>query len=196
MKGLFLIVLTAILLVFTGCFSHEDEDIYTNAGGYGQEDGNVYVTTDDYYVTTDDYNEDYNQADEDVSTNTEGYGQTGYNRDENGIHILTDRFFDVQMMEIRVNADDFLGRAIRYEGMFLTVPWGDELLHMVAREGDDCCGVGGFLGFEVYLNDIPGVEDYTWVEFTGVLERLYEDGFGYFLRLNAISMIEIDEPEI
>ena len=111
------------------------------------------------------------------------------------IHIIGDRFFVTQIFEIVFNPEDFLGRTIRYEGMFLSVYWPvtSEYFFLVARPGDDCCGPGDMVGLEVYLNDIPRVDEYTWVEITGVLEEVYAEGHGPILQLNAISMVVVDE---
>ena len=118
--------------------------------------------------------------------------QEDYSQEHEDIHVITDRFFATQMMEIKLDTGSFLGRTIRYEGMFSSHLWEGDLIYIVAREGENCCGPGGFLGFEVYLNDINSVPDYTWVEVTGILEEIYEAGFGYFLRINAVSMSEVD----
>ena len=114
--------------------------------------------------------------------------------EDTDIHVISDRFFSTQIIEIVLNEDDFLGRTIRYTGMFISIHWPvtGNYYYFVARMGDDCCGAGGFIGFEVNLNDIPYVEDYTWVEITGVLE-VFSDEFRENLRLDVISMIEIDE---
>ena len=122
--------------------------------------------------------------------------QEDYGQEYEYIHVITDRLFATQIMEIKFDTGSFLGRTIRYEGMFSSRPWEGELIYIVAREGESCCGPGGFLGFEVYLNDINSVPEYTWVEVTGILEEIYEAGFGYFLRINAVSMNEVDEPRL
>jgi len=108
-----------------------------------------------------------------------------------GIYVIDERFFMDQLTEIKFNAEDFLGSTIRYEGKFYSYYLEDELIFLVGIEGRGCCGMG-FHGFEVYLNDLPRVEEYVRVEVTGVLEKLYDVNFGYFLRLNLVSMDTIN----
>jgi len=109
------------------------------------------------------------------------------------IYVITNRFFTQQMMEILHEPDAFIGRTIQYSGVFVSQLWGDEELFYVAQF-DDCCGPSDTLGFEVYLNDIPRVDEFAWVEITGVLENYYVEGYGNILRVNAISMEELDTP--
>jgi len=122
-------------------------------------------------------------------------GFAGCSSDDDA-YVLTDRFFISQFQNISLNPNDFIGRTIRYDGIFMPVQWQDDAIYFVARfSDDDCCGgVGGIIGFEVYLNDIEPVGRDTWVEITGILEEAYDSDFGSFMRLNAVSMVELDEP--
>jgi len=100
---------------------------------------------------------------------------------------IADPNFATMMQEIQMNRSDFIGRTVRYEGLFLSSRWNDEILYFVARLEGGCCGIHGF---EVYLNDISRFDDETWVEVTGVLEEISSGGH-YFLRLNVIELVEI-----
>lgn len=101
---------------------------------------------------------------------------------------ITDPGFDIRIKEIQLNRHEYLGRTIRYEGMFLSSYWEDEAVYFVVRFEGGCCGIHGF---EVYLNDIPRFDDETWVEVTGILEEFYvEDTGRYFMHLNVISLEE------
>lgn len=99
--------------------------------------------------------------------------------------------FAQHIQEIQLNRNYYLGRTIRYEGMFLSMYWEptNETIYFVAQiQGSGCCGIHGF---EVYLNDILPLEDETLVEVTGVLEEFFDaDAGGYILRVNIISMVE------
>jgi len=112
------------------------------------------------------------------------------------VHTISEEYFMAEFSEIMYNYPEFIGRVIRYDGMFMPMYWHatSETFYYVARFGDSCCGQGGLIGFEVYLNNIPGVDEYTWVEITGVLEEYQIPDLGSILRLNAISMVELDEP--
>ena len=115
---------------------------------------------------------------------TYSYGQSG----DDYIIVIADDDFDMQMQIIQFIREDYLGRTIRYEGMFLSSYWEDEAIYFVARLSSECCGVHGF---EVYLNDFEPFDDETWVEVTGILEEFYVEEAGrYFLRLNVISLMK------
>jgi len=114
--------------------------------------------------------------------------------DDDGILEIGERFFVEQMTDINMNADDHIGRVIRYEGMFRTIHWPatGEDYHMVLRRTLGCCGDDGVIGYEVYLGGIAPFEEDAWVEVTGMLEW-YEVGGLRFLRVVASSVIELDE---
>ena len=114
--------------------------------------------------------------------------------DGDGVVEIRDRFFITQVMDIHINADEYVGRTIRYEGIFLTTHWAatGEDYHQVIRYVDDCCGDGGIIGFMIYLGDIEPLPDDAWVEVTGVLEWFEIGGFR-FPRLAAVSVTEMSE---
>ncbi|MCL2368213.1 MAG: hypothetical protein FWC72_04380 [Oscillospiraceae bacterium] len=106
---------------------------------------------------------------------------------------IEDRFFLTQVNHIRRNADDYVGRTIRYEGMFETFHWpatGD--FYMVFRHTRGCCGDDGIVGYEVYLGDIEPFAPNTWVEVVGVLEWYEVDDLS-ILRVVATSITELAE---
>ena len=103
---------------------------------------------------------------------------------------IPEKLFIAQTNDIYYNADDYLGRTIRYEGMYKnSAEWakaGDETLHYVIRYGPGCCGYDANAGFEVaWDGGYPEADD--WVEVVGVLEQYEEDGYEY-LRLNLSSL--------
>jgi len=110
-----------------------------------------------------------------------------------GIVEIEERFFLTQVNYIRRNADEYVGRTIRYEGMFQTFYWpttGE--FHMVLRNTLGCCGDDGIVGYEVYLGDIEPLPANTWVEVVGMLEWYEVDGLRQ-LRVVASSITEMDE---
>lgn len=111
-----------------------------------------------------------------------------------GVFEITERFFSAQMFEVFADSQNFLGRTIRYEGMFNAryLDVSNEYIFLVFRYTEGCCFPEEALGFEVYLNDIPPPENDSWVEVTGVLEHFTIDGVN-FLRLNVTSLIELEE---
>ena len=115
------------------------------------------------------------------------------NPDEDIVEI-TERFFVTQLMELFTNPDEFIGRTIRYEGMFSSHLWEHtgEYFHFVYRYTDGCCSPEETAGLEVYLNNFEPLPDNAWVEVVGVFER-FESGGSSFLRLNVISLVELEE---
>jgi len=107
---------------------------------------------------------------------------------EDNVHTLDERFFGTQILEIFQNQDDFLGRTIRYEGIFSNFDMLTESVFIVYRYEDGCCGPEP-VGLEVFLDDIAPFPDDTWVEVTGVLSR-FERGGQIGMRLNVTSLIE------
>jgi len=113
------------------------------------------------------------------------------NIEEVEVYEISNRFFTQQVFSIMHNSDNFLGRTIRYEGVYMPLPCrftGDNI-YFVVQFGDDCCGEE-IVGFEVYLNEIDDIAAFTWVEVTGVLEEIHVAGVGDVLRINVVSMIE------
>jgi len=116
------------------------------------------------------------------------------NEAEMEVYEIANRSFSQQMSAIMFDTENFLGQAIRYEGSFVESvcgTTGDAIYHVV-QFGASCCGPGDGLGFEVYLNDIPSVAPFTWIEITGVLEEVSIEGVGDVLRLNVLSMYPVE----
>jgi uncharacterized membrane protein YcgQ (UPF0703/DUF1980 family) len=114
---------------------------------------------------------------------------------EDGVVEIREKMFIAQTFEIYLNAEDYLGRTIRYQGFFdkredeLT----GETYCFVLRNGPGCCpGVDNTAGFEVFWEgneNWPKPND--WVEVTGVLESCEADGEKY-LRVNLRSLNVLD----
>lgn len=114
--------------------------------------------------------------------------------DYNDVFVIEERFFVFRMWDIMFNSDDYLGRTIKYEGMFRTTEWDGGYLHKVYRFTDGCCGPDGIIGLEIRLDGV-GIEPFSngaWVEVIGILEEFVENSHT-FLRLEVISIIEMDE---
>ena len=137
-----------------------------------------------------------------------GYVTDGYNQemeyndptaiqlalDDADIYVICEDTFAEQILEILFDPASFLGRTIRYRGEFFSFNWQDETIYFVGAASEGCCGLHGF---EVYLNDIPPVDEHKWVEVTGVLEEIFDESFGYFQRLNLVSMtIVSSQPQV
>ena len=108
----------------------------------------------------------------------------------NDVIVIEEESFIAQVSELQMNPSEYVGRTVRYEGMFRTIYsfLTGEQQHQVIRYMFGCCGIDGVIGFEVYLGNIEPFSDYAWVEVIGVLE-LHE----LFLRIAATSVIELYE---
>ena len=106
---------------------------------------------------------------------------------DNIVHI-GERFFVNQLLEVLLNSRQYMGRVIRYEGMFFTVPWVDDF-YIVYRYMFGCCGELDKIGFEVMPGEFEPFPNGTWVEVVGML-----DTDGDILVLRVISLTELDEP--
>ena len=120
---------------------------------------------------------------------------TGCGSDRNeDIVELEERFFIAQFTHINQNADDYIGRTVRYEGLFRTIHWHatGEDYHMIVRLTEGCCSPEGVMGFEIDLGNISPFADDAWVEVVGELEWYMVDDVR-FLRLVATSVTELEE---
>ena len=105
---------------------------------------------------------------------------------EGDIIDITEKMYVTWINEIYVNSDDYLGKTIKIEGMYLSdyIDVTQMTYHFVYRVGPGCCGNDGSMcGFEfVYDGEFP--KDNDWIEVIGTLEEYEEDGEEY-LRLHA-----------
>lgn len=118
----------------------------------------------------------------------------GTNIPEDGVIEIGERFFVMQVTEIQVNASDYLGRSIRFEGLFreeYSAPSSTHF-HTVTRNTYGCCGDDGVVGFEVYLpGNMELFPNDTWVSVTGELEEFEYEGMNFF-RLRATELVETE----
>jgi uncharacterized membrane protein YcgQ (UPF0703/DUF1980 family) len=106
---------------------------------------------------------------------------------------IKEKMFIAQSNDIYLNAEDYLGKTIKYEGIFKSIYWEaeDETYYFVIRYGPGCCGYDGEAGFEVTW-DGEWPQDDDWCEAVGVLEQYEIDGLPY-LRLSLTSLTVLNE---
>ncbi|MDD4565591.1 MAG: hypothetical protein PHE79_09005 [Eubacteriales bacterium] len=105
---------------------------------------------------------------------------------------IKEKLFIAQTNDIYINPQDYLGKTLKYEGIFDSYYYDvtDTTYYYVIRYGPGCCGFDANAGFEVvWSGDYPNKND--WVEVIGVLEEFEEDGYKY-LRLNLSSLVVLD----
>ncbi|GHV42917.1 hypothetical protein FACS189490_12750 [Clostridia bacterium] len=104
---------------------------------------------------------------------------------------VKEKMFLAQTNEIYLNSEDYIGRTLKIEGMWLKEEYGGEAYCYVYRIGPGCCGADGFAGFMVhYDGDEPSADD--WIEVVGTLEEYDVDGEPY-LRIAADTLTVKDE---
>jgi uncharacterized membrane protein YcgQ (UPF0703/DUF1980 family) len=102
--------------------------------------------------------------------------------------VIKEKMFVAQSNDIYYNSDEYLGRTIRYEGIFKIYddPVMEERYYSVIRYGPGCCGIDQNAGFEIsWDGTFPKLDD--WVEVEGILEE-YEEYGETFLRLDLTKM--------
>jgi len=103
--------------------------------------------------------------------------------------VIREKMFIAQTNDIYINKDDYLGKTIKYEGIFDQSTWrgNGKTYRYVIRFGPGCCpGDAAAAGFEVYW-DKGYPKENDWVEAVGVLEE-YDDNGMQTLRLALTSL--------
>jgi len=120
----------------------------------------------------------------------------GCSDDESDVDVydIEERFFSTQIDFIMRNADEYVGRTVRFEGMFHSFYLAEfgGAYHEVTRRVWGCCGEDGLVGFLVDIGDFTPLDDNAWVEVVGVFE-IFEVETIPFLRVVAQSLTEMDE---
>lgn len=114
--------------------------------------------------------------------------ETAAAEDSDDVIEINEKMFIAQTNDIYYNVADYLGKTIKYEGVFeiYDVSENGENYYAVIRYGPGCCGNDANAGFEViWDNDYPDQNE--WVEATGILEEYQEAGETY-LRLMLTSL--------
>ncbi len=106
---------------------------------------------------------------------------------------IKEKLFIAQSNDIYINPDNYIGKTIKYEGIFKAnyLEENGETYYFVIRYGPGCCGYDGEAGFEIRWNGTFPKEN-DWCEVVGVLEEYEEDGWLY-LRLVVTSLTVLDE---
>ncbi|MDR1216612.1 MAG: metal ABC transporter permease [Treponema sp.] len=115
---------------------------------------------------------------------------------DSGVIEIKEKMFLAQTNDVYLNAEDYLGRTIKLEGLFKREDseYGDYCF--VLRYGPGCCGSDGNAGFEIaweprdeMLVKYPNVDD--WVEATGVLKTYEDDSYPFPLLYIALSSLNV-----
>jgi zinc transport system permease protein len=109
---------------------------------------------------------------------------------------IKEKMFIAQTNDIYLNAEDYMGKTIRLQGLFKKAQYetSEDPYCFVLRYGPGCCGYDGNAGFEVRNGDgSPAYpEEDDWVEAVGVLNSYVEEDYPY-LYIELISLDVLDE---
>ncbi|MDR2048467.1 MAG: metal ABC transporter permease [Treponema sp.] len=107
---------------------------------------------------------------------------------------IKEKMFIAQTNDIYLNAEDYIGKTIRLEGLFKTDSYDDlsKTYCFVMRYGPGCCGNDGSAGFEVAWPDEqkrPYPKEDSWVRAEGTLRYYEEDSYPYlYLALASLTV--------
>ena len=118
---------------------------------------------------------------------------SGGNRSQRNIIEIRERMFIGQINEIYLNAEEYIGRTIKLEGIFQTHQSGEGQFYSVVRNGPGCCGDDGLVGFEVaWAENQRYPEHNAWVEAIGVLQLNRASNYISFPYLDLTSLTELN----
>jgi zinc transport system permease protein len=113
--------------------------------------------------------------------------------------VIREKMFIAQVNDVYLNSDDYIGKKIKLEGIFIDTFSGGSRYCFVIRKGPGCCGSDGQVGFEVSWNP-PGQimlekreypKRHAWVEAQGVLSEYEESGTNFlYLALTDLNVLE------
>ena len=131
---------------------------------------------------------------------------TGCNKDgsdDTSIVEIRENMYITQINEINLNYREYLGRTIKLEGFISRNHWNDRDYYFVIRNGPNCCGDDGEVGFEITWNldhdatgntmdqrsSFPEVND--WVQAIGELKSYHYMGFNFlYLALSELNVLQ------
>ena len=88
--------------------------------------------------------------------------------DDDGVVVISERFFVHELMEVLLNHQQYIGRTIRLEGMFRTLHVDGVDRFVVMRYTFTCCSEEP-IGLEIVLGDFSPFAADAWVEVAGTL---------------------------
>lgn len=101
--------------------------------------------------------------------------------------LIQENFFVSHMADIYLNAPSYLGKKIKYEGMFFSQydEKKGKTYKYVLRYGPGCCAYDDQVGLEIFTDE--SYEDKTWVSVSGTLREYQGEKFKH-LALDDITL--------
>ncbi len=115
-----------------------------------------------------------------------------------GIIEIREKLFIASVNDVYLNADYYLGKTIRLEGIFETsevdTSEGRKIFHYVIRRGPGCCWNDTKAGFEVIWDKNEYPLHGAWVRATGVVEEYFggRSKTILFLRIRLTALETLD----
>jgi uncharacterized membrane protein YcgQ (UPF0703/DUF1980 family) len=117
---------------------------------------------------------------------------------QNKVIEIKEKMFIAQTNDVYLNAEDYLGKTIKLEGLFKKEQYDENKRSycFVLRYGPGCCGNDGNAGFEVawdssYTLKPPYPDVDEWVEALGELKHYEEDGYPYlYIALSSLKVLD------
>ena len=109
---------------------------------------------------------------------------------------IREKMFLAQVNDVYLNAEDYLGKTIKLEGIFMAEQSyeREEPYCYVIRYGPGCCGSDGNAGFEIaWAKNRSGSypQSNDWVEAIGMLKYYEEDYYQYlYLELSSLNVLD------
>jgi uncharacterized membrane protein YcgQ (UPF0703/DUF1980 family) len=108
---------------------------------------------------------------------------------------IKEKMFIAQVNDVYLNPDDYVGKTIKLQGLFMKQDNGSALppYYFVIRYGPGCCGNDGNAGFEVLWENKTVVypKDEEWVEAVGTFGAYEEDGYPYYcISLSSLKVLD------
>jgi uncharacterized membrane protein YcgQ (UPF0703/DUF1980 family) len=118
------------------------------------------------------------------------------NNKDGSIVEIREKMFIGQVYDVYLNPDDYLGKTLKLEGVFIREQYDDGFYNMVIRYGPGgCCGIDGLVGFEVAWEnkDRQYPENDSWVEAIGELKFYKVEDLAQFMYIDLISLDVLDK---
>jgi uncharacterized membrane protein YcgQ (UPF0703/DUF1980 family) len=121
--------------------------------------------------------------------------ERGNKASDNDIVEIKEKMFISQVNDVYMNSEDYLGKTIKLEGIFLSEQYDDEPepYCFVIRYGPGCCGTDLNAGFvvkwdESHVKPYPAID--SWVEATGTLKTAEYGDYEYlYLDLSSLAVL-------
>ena len=118
------------------------------------------------------------------------------------VYEIKENMFITQINDIILNYNDYLGKTIKFEGIFRCNIWEGDYTNYVARDAPGCCGNDGEAGFIVTWNpSYQGTDDGSnqgaypqkddWVEVLGELKICKKPDMSFlYIALSELNVLE------